>query len=70
MKGEPVASPLPSLEDALHESINQAFDVLVVSLLFRPVFAISHIWASLSIPLLLYACVYDAKSVNRNDILH
>lgn len=69
MKGEPVASPLPSLEDALHESINQAFDVLV-SLLFCPVFAISHIWASLSIPLLQYACVYDAKSVNRNDILH
>lgn len=69
MEGEPVASPLPSLEDALHESINQAFDVLV-SLLFCLVFAISHIWASPSIPLLLYACAHDAKSVNKNDILH
>lgn len=70
MKGEPVASPPPSLEDALHESISRAFDVLGVSLLFRLVFAISHIWASPSIPLRLYACAYDARSVNKDDILH
>lgn len=69
MKGEPVASPLMLSCKASSRDGSQAFDVLV-SLLFCLVFAISHIWASPSILLLLYARVYDAKSVNKNDILH